>query len=1052
DLEQIDGKHTQKPWEITCSCFHGFIDKDLINLVIPDVRRNQAFNAEYGNDDINQIIQRVPQTESTSGKENVQCYNCNEKDHYARDSQKPRVRDAKYFREQMLLAMKDEAESNLNNKENDFMLDTLYGEETMKKLTAAVMLMARVQPADGNTESVPSYDSKVVSKLAKMAFKDRENRYLEDIFDLKEKLSSHDRIVYKMGQSIQTIHMLGKTSNKVYDSFLKAGLGYKNPKRLKKAIAAQPKMYDGEKLHSVHLKIDSPDSKKTLEDAEESQLKMRNKMNLKELKEEFIEEVKEICSKHMSDNLQLLRNFVKKLLGTVRFRNDHFAAITGYGDYVHGNLTICHVYYVEGLGHNLFLVGQFYDGDLEVAFGSNTCYVWNLEGDDLLTGSRDLNHCTISISEMAASFPVCLMSEPHHQNLGYGTAGSLCYPTNDHDDLGKMKLKADIEYYVTSLQEVSNNSTANTLDNEHTSLSSSILVEEDEAPQIVSSSTEQFSTEPNSPVLNENADEFVQEDVAGNVFYNAPPTHVFKEAESSSTYQDPSNMYEFHQKHRSSDRRTKNHAIEQSRLVAKGNHQEDGIDFEESFVPVARLEAVRIFVAYATQNKFPIYQMDVKTTFLNGPLKEKVFVCQPDGFIDPDFLNNVYRLKKALYGLKQAPRAWYGKLSSFLIEHHFTKGSSITLRNLSMSITIYFGKCDTVCTPMATTKLDADLQGIQVDQTKYRSMIGRLMYLTASRPDIAFATFILPDHPLSYALTATADVPVVFLQQFWMTVSKVPAVNIETIEAFMNKVGYQGVVDKVSAFYTKNLAQPWQTMFKVFNRCLTTRASKHDQTKIDILQLFHVVINRKMLIMLLFFEIPRDSSKDYHSIKDDISLVSVYATRDVRVRGMLILDAFLTEEIRATDDFKEYESVFMKGKKRKQSDGESSSPHKSLKITIQQQKVVKGNKYDDDSKDMLKLESQKDNPEHVDNDDKDVEKVDEEEGGDASPEGKKRVKRHKASKSSKSARGSSSKHPAKDSTTYVSKQQQHKWDAYVEETVIDEDEVILGDEIPMLIT
>ncbi|GKE38174.1 hypothetical protein Tco_1461579, partial [Tanacetum coccineum] len=100
--------------------------------------------------------------------------------------------------------------------------------------------------------------------LTKNAFKDQENWYLEDIVDLEEKLSSHDQIVYKMGQSIQTIHMLGKKPNKVYDPFLKAGLGYKNPERLKKAIAAQPKMYDGEMLHSAKLNIDSPDSEETL--------------------------------------------------------------------------------------------------------------------------------------------------------------------------------------------------------------------------------------------------------------------------------------------------------------------------------------------------------------------------------------------------------------------------------------------------------------------------------------------------------------------------------------------------------------------------------------------------------------------------------------------------------------------------------------------------------------------------------------------------------------------------------------------------------------------
>ncbi|GKC33211.1 retrovirus-related pol polyprotein from transposon TNT 1-94 [Tanacetum coccineum] len=112
-----------------------------------------------------------------------------------------------------------------------------------------------------------------------------------------------------------------------------------------------------------------------------------------------------------------------------------------------------------------------------------------------------------------------------------------------------------------------------------------------------------------------------------------------------------------------------------ARLVAKGYAQEEGIDFEESFAPVARLEAVRIFVAYATHKSFPIYQMDVKTAFLNGPLKEEVYVAQPEGFVDPDHPEKVYLLRKALYGLKQAPRAWYDELSNFLMSKGFTKGT-----------------------------------------------------------------------------------------------------------------------------------------------------------------------------------------------------------------------------------------------------------------------------------------------------------------------------------------------------------------------------------------
>ncbi|GJX77990.1 retrovirus-related pol polyprotein from transposon TNT 1-94 [Tanacetum coccineum] len=112
-----------------------------------------------------------------------------------------------------------------------------------------------------------------------------------------------------------------------------------------------------------------------------------------------------------------------------------------------------------------------------------------------------------------------------------------------------------------------------------------------------------------------------------------------------------------------------------ARLVARGYRQEEGIDFEESFAPVARLEAIRIFLAFAAHMNMVVYQMDVKTAFLNGNLREEVYVSQPDGFVDKDNPNHVYKLKKALYGLKQAPRAWYDMLSSFLISQDFSKGS-----------------------------------------------------------------------------------------------------------------------------------------------------------------------------------------------------------------------------------------------------------------------------------------------------------------------------------------------------------------------------------------
>ncbi|GKA16429.1 retrovirus-related pol polyprotein from transposon TNT 1-94 [Tanacetum coccineum] len=156
-----------------------------------------------------------------------------------------------------------------------------------------------------------------------------------------------------------------------------------------------------------------------------------------------------------------------------------------------------------------------------------------------------------------------------------------------------------------------------------------------------------------------------------------------------------------------------------ARLVAKGYKQEEGIDFEESFALVARLETIWIFVAYATHKSVPIYQMDVKTDFLNGPLKEEVYVSQPDGFVVHDHLEKIYRVRKALYGLKQALRAWYDELSTFLMSkglqnYQSPQGIFINHAKYALEILKKHGKdkCDSIGTPMATKpKLDADLNG-----------------------------------------------------------------------------------------------------------------------------------------------------------------------------------------------------------------------------------------------------------------------------------------------------------------------------------------------------
>nr|GEW17840.1 zinc finger, CCHC-type [Tanacetum cinerariifolium] len=155
-----------------------------------------------------------------------------------------------------------------------------------------------------------------------------------------------------------------------------------------------------------------------------------------------------------------------------------------------------------------------------------------------------------------------------------------------------------------------------------------------------------------------------------------------------------------------------------ARLVAQGHTHEEGIDYEEVFAPVARIEAIILFLAYASFMGFMVYQMDVKSAFLYETIKEEVYVCQPLGFEDPDYPDKVYKAVKALYGLHQALRAWYETLANYLLENDGKSAS----------------------TPIDSEKpLLKDPDGEDVDVHTYRSMIGSLMYLTSSRPDIMFA-------------------------------------------------------------------------------------------------------------------------------------------------------------------------------------------------------------------------------------------------------------------------------------------------------------------------
>nr|GEX43082.1 retrovirus-related Pol polyprotein from transposon TNT 1-94 [Tanacetum cinerariifolium] len=483
------------------------------------------------------------------------------------------------------------------------------------------------------------------------------------------------------------------------------------------------------------------------------------------------------CSKHMTGDRSRLLNFVKKFIGTVRFGNDHFGAIMGYGDYVVGESVISRVYYVEGLGHNLFSVEQFYDSDLEVAFRKHSCYVRDTDGVDLIKGSRGSNLYTISVEDIMNSSPICLLSKAsknkswlwHRRlnHLNFGTINDLTRKDlvrglprlkfekdhlcsafrfgNDHfgaimgycdyvvgesvisrvyyleglgHNLFSVRQFCDFDLEVAFIKHscyVRDTNVQAPVTSDDTPLSTTI---DQDAPSLhisPSSSALQSHSLPPGVV----AEPHFMEDhnvapVDNNPFVNvfAPKPH--SEASSSGDISSIESPYNFtyviieecwfqamQDEIHKFDRLQVWELVPQpdcvmnialkwiykvkldeygdvlknkARLVAKGYRQEEGIDFEESFATVASIKAIHIFIANVASRNMTVYQMDVKTAFLNGELKEEVYVSQPEGFVDPDHPTHVFCLKKAPYGLKQAPRAWYDMLLRFLLDNNFSKG------------------------------------------------------------------------------------------------------------------------------------------------------------------------------------------------------------------------------------------------------------------------------------------------------------------------------------------------------------------------------------------
>nr|GEX63061.1 hypothetical protein [Tanacetum cinerariifolium] len=459
------------------------------------------------------------------------------------------------------------------------------------------------------------------------------------------------------------------------------------------------------------------------------------------------------CSKHMMGDRSRLMNFVKKFTGTVRFKNDHFGAIMGYGGYVIGDSIISRIYYVEGLGHNLFSVGQFCDSNLEVAFKKHLVmfetrmapmFLWaEVVATACYTQNRSLIHTRHN------NTPYELMHNKKPDLTFFRVFGALCYPTNDSEDLEKLQPTADIGIFIgyapSKKGARSKSGSCNSLctpTNKDLEILFQPMFDEYLEPlrierpvhpahtvqaPVKSAGTPSFTTidqDAPSPSISPSSSTlqsyslhqgiaaesiFIKDNhvapVDNNPFVNVFALEPYSKASSSGDISSTESTYIYKVKLDEYGDVLKNKA----QLVAKGYRREEGIDFEESFAPVAHIEAIHIFIANTASKNMTIYQMDVKTTFLNNELKEEVYISQPEGFVDPDHPTHVYRLKKALYGLKYAPRAW-------------------------------MDSCDFVDTPMVDRlKLDEDPLGILVDKTLFCSMVGSLIYLTASRPDLVFA-------------------------------------------------------------------------------------------------------------------------------------------------------------------------------------------------------------------------------------------------------------------------------------------------------------------------
>nr|GEY30971.1 hypothetical protein [Tanacetum cinerariifolium] len=396
----------------------------------------------------------------------------------------------------------------------------------------------------------------------------------------------------------------------------------------------------------------------------------------------------------MTGNLKLLINFVWKFIGTVRFGNDHVAAILGFGDLQWGNILITRVYFVEGLGHNLFSGVQFCDLDLEVAFRRNACFVRNLDGvdlNDLVLGLPKFKYhkehicpsCEQGKSKRASHPPKPVPNSRQRSHLLYiDLCGPMritningkryvlvivddysrctwvhflrskdeapeCYPKNDRENIGKLGAKGDIGFFIgysadSCAYRIYNRRTKKLMETMNVSFDElsamrnnhlkdnwiyylklcmmiTLVVNRQLLKELFRLLKNLNTMEPNN----------VKEAMTDPTWIDSMQEKLlqFKRLDVWVLVHAPDNISPLTLKWLLKNKHDEEQTVIQnkSRLVVRGYHQEEGIDFEESFAPVARMEAFRIFLAYAARKSFLVFQMDVKTVFLHGSLKEDVY-------------------------------------------------------------------------------------------------------------------------------------------------------------------------------------------------------------------------------------------------------------------------------------------------------------------------------------------------------------------------------------------------------------------------------------------